>query len=76
MKATDPRKTFMAMIDEGTLREEFSDLTLLKGDRVLAGSYLSYQMHINEIVAREDIGHVSEIEITTTYPDEQGNLES
>lgn len=76
MKATDPRKTFMAMIDEGTLREEFSDLTLLKGDRVLAGSYLSYQMHINEIVAREDIGHVSEIQITTTHPDEQGNLES
>ena len=52
------------MIDEGTLREEYSDLTLLKGDRVLAGSYLSYDLEINEIVAREDVGTVSEFEIT------------
>jgi hypothetical protein len=64
LKATDPRQTFEAVIDEATLREEYSDLTLLKGDRVLAGSYLSYEMHINEISAREDIGTVSEIEVT------------
>lgn len=64
LKATDPRQTFEAVIDEATLREEYSDLTLLKGDRVLAGAYLSYEMHINEISAREDIGTVSEIEVT------------
>jgi hypothetical protein len=52
------------MIDEGTMREEFSDLTLLKGDRVLAGSYLSYELTINEIVARRDIGTLDEINIT------------
>lgn len=74
MKATDPRRTWQAVIDESTLREEYSDLTLLKGDRVLAGAYLSYQMHINEIVAREDIGTVGEIQLTTTYPDSEGNL--
>jgi len=64
LKATDPRETFLALIDEGTLREEYSDLTLLKGDRVLAGSYLSYDLEINEIVAREDVGTVTEFEIT------------
>ncbi|MGA1219389.1 MAG: hypothetical protein ACO3XP_01975 [Ilumatobacteraceae bacterium] len=64
LKATDPRETFLALIDEGTLREEYSDLTLLKGDRVLAGSYLSYDLEINEIVAREDIGTAREFQIT------------
>jgi len=64
LKATDPRQTFEAVVDEATLREEYSDLTLLKGDRVLAGAFLSYEMHINEISAREDIGTVSEIEVT------------
>jgi len=63
LKATDPRETFMALIDEGTLREEYSDLTLLKGDRVLAGAYLSYDLEINEIVAREDVGTVSEFQL-------------
>jgi hypothetical protein len=63
LKATDPRETFMALIQEETIREEYSDLTLLKGDRVLAGSYLAYDLEINEIVAREDIGTVSEIDV-------------
>jgi hypothetical protein len=43
------------LIDEGTFREEFSDLTLLKGDRVMCGSYLAYDMTLNETVAREII---------------------
>ena len=66
LKATDPRQTFQAMIDEGTIREEYSDLTLLKGDRVLAGSYLSYELAINEIVMRENIGQVQEVDLTVT----------
>lgn len=37
-----------ALIDDTTMREEFSDLTPLKGDRMLAGSYLSYTIHVNE----------------------------
>lgn len=63
LKATDPRQTFQAKIDEGTIREEYSDLTLLKGDRVLAGSYLSYDLAINEIVMREPLGVVSDVNI-------------
>lgn len=38
------------LIDEGTLREEYSDLTLIKGERVMAGAYLSYSLTINEVV--------------------------
>ncbi len=60
LNATDPRETWKAEIDEGTIREEFSDLTLLKGDRVLAGAYIAYDLAINEIVARADIGRVVE----------------
>jgi hypothetical protein len=44
-----------AMIEETTLTEEFSDLTLLKGDRVLAGAYLGYDLILNEAIARENI---------------------
>lgn len=66
LKASDPRQTFQVMIDEGTIREEYSDLTLLKGDRVLAGAYLSYDLAINEIVMRENIGQVQEIDLTVT----------
>lgn len=63
LKATDPRDTFQVRIDEGTIREEYSDLTLLKGDRVLAGSYLGYDLSINEIVMREPIGTVAQIDL-------------
>lgn len=76
LKATDPRQTFQAMIDEGTIREEYSDLTLLKGDRVLAGSYLSYELAINEIVMRENIGQVQEVDLTVTgYGIQQADLD-
>ena len=51
------------MIDEGSLREEFSDTTLLKGDRVMSGSYLGYTLSINEVVTRQDIAELSELQI-------------
>ena len=60
LRATDPRSTWQAQIDQDTMREEFSDLTLLKGDRVMAGSYIAYELTINEIVAREKLGIVDE----------------
>jgi len=44
-----------ARIEETTFVEEFSDLTLLKGDRVLAGAYLGYELSIDEVIARENI---------------------
>ncbi len=64
LQAQDPRNTFKAVIDESSLREEFSDLTLLKGDRVLAGSYLSYTLSIHEIVSRRTLGQIQEIDVT------------
>lgn len=63
LDATDPRGTFRVQIDQTSMREEFSDLTLLKGDRVLAGAYVSYNLQIDEIVHREDIGTVSEVTV-------------
>lgn len=48
------------LIDESTLREEYSDLTLIKGERVMAGAYLSYNLRINEVVRASQIGTVDE----------------
>jgi len=53
------------MLDESTMREEFSDLTLIKGDRVLAGAYIGYDLYLNELVYRQPIGEVTEIETET-----------
>ncbi len=64
LKATDARGTFRVTIDESSIREEYSDLTLLKGDRVLAGSYISYDLEIDEIVMREPIATLNEIDLT------------
>lgn len=64
LKASDPRQTFKVEIDEGSLSEEFSDLTFLKGDRFLAGAYLGYTMAMNEVVTRSDIAEAQEIDLT------------
>jgi hypothetical protein len=64
LKATDPRQTFKVMIDESSVTEEYSDLTLLKGDRVMAGAYIGYDLSIDEIVMREPIGTVTNIDLT------------
>lgn len=46
-------------VEEGSLREEFSDVTLLKGDRALAGSYVAYDMFMDEVIVRKSTGDVS-----------------
>ncbi len=51
-----------AHIDEASLTEEFSDLTLIKGDRVLAGAYLGYDLMLTEVIYRDQIGALSEIQ--------------
>ena len=48
-------------VDESSIREEYSDLTLLKGERMMAGAYLSYNLRINEVVRVDTIGTVSEV---------------
>lgn len=64
LKAMDPRETFRVQIDESTMQEQFSDLTLLKGDRVMAGAYLAYDLSIDEVVERQAISNVQEINVT------------
>jgi hypothetical protein len=64
LMAYDSRNSFGIKIDESSMREEFSDLTLLKGDRFLAGSYVSYTTQIDEIVSRQDIGHLQVMDLT------------
>ena len=71
LKATDPNDFFRIMIDESSMREEFSDLTLLKGDRMLAGSYVAYNIQMDEIVSRKSLGTVDEI-ILRSYPSGAG----
>lgn len=51
-----------AHIDESSLTEEFSDLTLIKGDRVLAGAYIGYDLVLNEVIYRDQTGPLSEIQ--------------
>lgn len=63
LRAYDERESFKATIDEGGIREEFSDITLLKGDRMMAGAYLSYTLEIDEIVSRKTISNVEEIHV-------------
>ena len=46
------------------MSEEFSDLTLLKGDRMMAGAYLGYTLEIDEVLQRKPIGTVEEIEVS------------
>jgi len=43
-------------IDEGSITEDFSDLTTLKGERFLAASYLSYELNLYETVVRANSG--------------------
>lgn len=63
LKAFDKRTSFRAVIDESSIREEFSDITLLKGDRVMSGSFISYTLEMDEVVMRADVGEVSELEV-------------
>lgn len=50
-------------LDESSLIEEFSDLTLIKGDRVLAGAYLGYDLMLNEVIYRDQVAPINTINI-------------
>lgn len=47
-------------IDETSIREEYSDLTLLKGERVMAGAYIAYNLRVTEVVKVDTIGTINE----------------
>ena len=43
-------------VDEGTMREEFSEITLVKGERCLAGSFIAYDMQLEETIDHTHLG--------------------
>ena len=53
------------LVDEGTMREEYSDITYAKGDRAIAGAYLAYEFALNEQITRTKLGDVEQIDIET-----------
>lgn len=63
LQAMDPRESFRVQIDEGSMQEQFSDLTLLKGDRFMGGSFISYNLSIDEVIGRKNLGEAGTIEL-------------
>tara|TARA_B100000287_G_scaffold38116_2_gene34958 strand:- start:5276 stop:6019 length:744 start_codon:yes stop_codon:yes gene_type:complete len=53
-------------IDEGTMREEFSELTLVKGERLLAGSFIAYELSLQETIDHTALGVVSSYDATVS----------
>jgi hypothetical protein len=51
------------LVDEGSLREEFSDLTLIKGDRYMAGAFCAYTFNMNEVMTRRPMGELAEFNV-------------
>lgn len=51
-------------IDESSVREEFSDLTLIKGERLLAGAYVSYDLSLEEVVDHDVYGVLQSSDVT------------
>lgn len=52
-------------LDENSLREEYSDVTYVKGDRAVAGAYLSYDFKCYERIPRQIISETSSYQIDT-----------
>jgi len=61
LKRRNPER--QAMIDESTISEEYSELTLLKGDRYLAGAYVGYELKIEEPIVREKIADFEQFDL-------------
>jgi hypothetical protein len=51
------------LMDETSLREEYSDLSYAKGDRVIAGAYLAYELSLNEQITRTKLGDVDSFDV-------------
>lgn len=52
-------------LDETTLREEYSDVTYVKGDRAIAGAYISYDFRCYERIPRQIIGEATSYNVST-----------
>ena len=51
-------------IDESSIREEFSDLTLIKGERLLAGAFVGYDLSLEERVDHDPLGVMQSSQVT------------
>jgi len=51
-------------IDESSIREEFSDLTLIKGERLLAGAFVGYDLSLEERVDHDPLGVMQSTQVT------------
>jgi hypothetical protein len=49
------------VIDEGSIRIEFSDIFLLKGERMSSAAYIQYDIVMTETITRDPLGVVSSI---------------
>lgn len=56
-------------LDESTLREEYSDITYVKGEKCIAGSYLAYEFSLDEVISRSTRGDVDNFGLTVTNLD-------
>jgi hypothetical protein len=63
-----------ARVEETTMSEEYSDLTMLKGDRILAGAFVSYDLLLDEVITREDVGTVTEYDLSIKGTGDTSNL--
>lgn len=61
---------FDVVLDEGSIREEYSDLTMIKGERVMAGGYVAYTLTIEEKVERTTIYEAKSPSASVTYETE------
>jgi hypothetical protein len=50
-------------LNETTMKEEYSDLSYAKGDRVIAGAFIAYEFALNETIMRDHNGSISEFDI-------------
>lgn len=51
------------MIDESTIREEYSDLTLIKGERMMAGAYIGYTLTLTEVTGVAVLSNTSSYDV-------------
>lgn len=55
LRAGDTHGDHDLLIDETTMREEYSDITYVKGERAVAGGFISYDLSLYEAVMREPL---------------------
>lgn len=58
--AGDTHNQHDLLLDETTMREEYSDITYVKGERAVAGGFISYDLSMYEAVVRQDIAKGTE----------------